>query len=97
MADYIYRTSGVCSRSISFGIEDGKLHGVRFVGGCNGNLKAIGKLVEGADAKWVMELLKGNDCGGRGTSCADQLSRALALALDKEKEQQAEAPIPAEQ
>ncbi|MBQ3790826.1 MAG: TSCPD domain-containing protein, partial [Lachnospiraceae bacterium] len=51
-------------------------------GGCNGNLKAIGKLVEGADAGQIMELLKGNLCGNRGTSCADQLSKAIAQALE---------------
>ena len=55
---------------------------MRFVGGCDGNLKAIGKLVEGADAKQIAELLRGNDCGGRGTSCADQLARAIDQALE---------------
>ena len=56
-------------------------HNVSFVGGCDGNLKAIGKLVEGADAKEIASLLRGNDCGGRGTSCADQLARAVEEAL----------------
>ena len=87
MADYAYRPSGVCSRQITFSIEDGKLHNVRFMGGCPGNLLAIGKLVEGADATNIAELLKGNDCGGRGTSCADQLSRAVEAALEKEAQQ----------
>ena len=81
MKEYTYTTSGTCSRSISFALEDGKLHDVRFEGGCNGNLKAIGKLVEGADAGQIMELLKGNLCGNRGTSCADQLSKAIAQAM----------------
>ena len=82
MQTYPYRPTGpVCSRRISFAIEDGKLHDVRFVGGCDGNLKAIGKLVEGADAKQIASLLRGNDCGGRGTSCADQLARAVEEAL----------------
>ena len=82
MQTYTYRPRGpVCSRQISFGIEDGKLRDVRFVGGCDGNLKAIGKLVEGKDAKDIAALLRGNDCGGRGTSCADQLARAVDQAL----------------
>ncbi len=82
MQTYNYRPRGpVCSRQISFSLEDGKLHNVRFVGGCDGNLKAIGKLVEGKDAKDIAALLRGNDCGGRGTSCADQLARAVEEAL----------------
>ena len=83
MQTYTYKPTGpVCSRRISFSLEDGKLHDVRFVGGCDGNLKAIGKLVEGADAKQIAALLRGNDCGGRGTSCADQLARAIEQALE---------------
>lgn len=74
---FTYKTSGVCSRQINFDIVDGKLHNVSFVGGCPGNLAAIGKLVEGQDAKAVADLLKGNDCRGRGTSCADQLAEAI--------------------
>ena len=68
---------GVCAMKINFDIEDGKLHNVQFIGGCNGNLKAIGKLVEGKDAKEVAEILRGNDCNMKGTSCADQLARAI--------------------
>lgn len=74
---FTYKTSGVCSREIHFDIIDGKLHNVRFDGGCPGNLTAIGKLVEGQDAKAVAALLRGNDCRGRGTSCADQLAKAI--------------------
>ena len=74
---FTYKTSGVCSRQINFDIVDGKLHKVSFVGGCPGNLAAIGKLVEGQDAKAIVDLLKGNDCRGRGTSCADQLAKAI--------------------
>lgn len=81
MQYYAYEPQGVCSRKITFGIEDGKLHDVAFQGGCNGNLKAIGKLLEGADAVHTIEILKGNECGTRGTSCADQLSRAVEQAL----------------
>jgi len=68
---------GVCSIQIDFDIEDGKIYNVRYVGGCNGNLKAIGRLVEGRDAKEVADILRGNTCGMKGTSCADQLAKAI--------------------
>ena len=71
MNTYIYTPKYVCSREIRFGLEGGRVHNLRFIGGCDGNLKAIGKLLEGRDAEEVIRLLKGNDCGGRGTSCAD--------------------------
>lgn len=71
-----YNTSGTCARQITFEIIDGKLHNVKFLSGCPGNLKAIAKLVEGKDAKEVAELLAGNQCRN-GTSCADQLSKAI--------------------
>lgn len=74
---FSYATKGVCSRKITFDIVDGKLHNVQFEGGCFGNLLAISKLVEGKDALEIAELLAGNDCRGRGTSCADQLSQAI--------------------
>lgn len=76
-----YIPSGVCSRQITFDIIDGKLHNVRFLGGCPGNLLALGKLVEGKDAREIAELLAGNDCGNKGTSCADQLSKAILANL----------------
>lgn len=76
-----YTPQGVCSRKINFDIVDGKLHNVRFTGGCPGNLIAIGKLVEGMDARQVAEMLAGNPCGVRGTSCADQLSKAILSFL----------------
>ena len=82
MKEFTFQTSGVCSQEVSFTLDDqNRVHNVHFLGGCPGNLLAIGKLVEGADATQVASLLKGNDCGGRGTSCADQLSRALTQAL----------------
>lgn len=68
---------GVCAMKIDFDIDEGKLHNVRFTGGCNGNLKAIGLLVEGKDAGEVADILRGNDCNMKGTSCADQLARAI--------------------
>ncbi len=84
MEMYSYKPRGVCSSQIVFGIEDGKLHDIRFAGGCNGNLKAIGKLLEGTDAQHAVDILKGNDCGGRGTSCADQLALAVEQALSQQ-------------
>lgn len=72
-----YTPNGVCSVQIDFDVDDGKLYKVRFVGGCNGNLKAIGRLVEGKDAKEVADILRGNTCGMKGTSCADQLAKAI--------------------
>lgn len=74
-------TRGVCSRKINFEITDGKVHNVSFVGGCNGNLKAISKLVEGMEATKVIEILKGNTCGFKPTSCADQLAIAIEEAI----------------
>ncbi len=86
MKNYSYQPQGVCSKKIDFRIDDaGKLHDVHFTGGCPGNLAAISKLVEGADAASIASLLQGNDCGGRGTSCGDQLSQALTAALAEVK------------
>ncbi len=79
---YQYRTQGTCSSAVSFDIEDGKLSNVVFTGGCNGNLKAIGRLVEGKDAREIADLLRGNLCGFKYTSCADQLSKAIDKALE---------------
>ena len=79
--EHIFTPSGVCAREIKFEIEDGKIYNLRFLAGCNGNLKAIGKLVEGKDAKVVANILKGNECGNRGTSCADQLAIAIEGAI----------------
>ena len=78
---YTYRTSGTCSRVINFDVTDGKVSDVSFIGGCDGNLKAIGKLVEGHDAKEIISILKGNTCGYKNTSCGDQLALALEAAL----------------
>ena len=81
MKSYSYTPQGVCSRQITFDMEDGKLHNVKFEGGCPGNLLAIGKLLEGQDAAKAADLLKGNACGTKGTSCTDQLSVAIREAL----------------
>ena len=81
MEHFSYTTSGTCSRQIDFDMENGVLHNVVFTGGCDGNLKAIAKLVEGKKAADVMDLLSGNTCGDKATSCGDQLSRACKKAL----------------
>lgn len=81
MKHYEYQPRGVCAKLIQFDLEDGKIHNLHFLGGCPGNLQAIPKLVEGADAAKIARILRGNDCGGRGTSCADQLARAIDEAL----------------
>ena len=77
MAEYSYNTRGVCSRKIDFEIEDGIIKNVRFLGGCNGNLQGIGRLVEGMEIDEVIEKLEGVNCNGKGTSCPDQLAKAL--------------------
>lgn len=82
---YTYKAKGVCSREIKFEVKDNKVTGLSFVGGCDGNLTGISKLVEGLDVKEAIERLKGIDCGGRGTSCPDQLSKALEEFLAKSK------------
>ena len=86
MTAHRYNTKKVCSKQIRFEIEDGTLHNVRFLGGgCEGNLKAMGMLLEGADAKQTSEMLRGTGCGNRGTSCGDQLAIAIDLAMQKEE------------
>ena len=77
---YEYKTSGTCSRSILFDIEDGKVKNVQFIGGCNGNLKGIAALVEGMDVDAVIERVQGITCGMKKTSCPDQLAQALIAA-----------------
>ena len=75
---YEYLTHGVCAKKISFELkEDNTVSNVVFYGGCNGNLKAIAKLVEGMDVNKVITILEGNTCGMKPTSCADQLTKAL--------------------
>lgn len=83
---YQYQPQRVCSKLINFDLtDDDRVTNVSFVGGCPGNLQAIGKLVEGMKATDVIAILDGNDCGGRGTSCADQFAHALQAALDQRK------------
>ena len=72
-----YYTEGVCSTEINFEVENGILKEVRFVGGCDGNLKAISNLIKGMRVEDVILKLKGTTCESNPTSCVDQLSRAL--------------------
>ena len=74
---YTYKTHGTCSREIKIEVNDGVVSKVSFIGGCNGNLQGIGQLVEGMNVEDVINKLKSIDCGGRGTSCPDQLAKAL--------------------
>ncbi len=84
MKSFSYIPQRVCSKQINFDVdEQNKLHNVKFTGGCPGNLLAISKLVEGKDAQEIINILKDNDCGGRGTSCADQLAIAIEGAIKK--------------
>ncbi len=83
--EYTYIPRGVCSRMIKFEIENGKLHNVSFTGGCDGNTSAIAKLLEGADPFNTVEILKGNKCGIKNTSCADQLALGIEKALNDQK------------
>ena len=77
---YQYKTKGTCSQMIYFDLEDNKVKNVQFLGGCNGNLKGIGKLVEGMDIDEVITRLEGVKCGMKSTSCPDQLAKALKEA-----------------
>lgn len=79
----VFNTQGTCSRQIAFDVVDGKVRNVSFVGGCNGNLQGISKLVEGRPVSEVIETLKGIHCGPRPTSCPDQLATALQLYTDQ--------------
>lgn len=76
-----YYTKGTCSNQIDVDIEDGVIRSVEIHGGCPGNLQGISMLVAGMDAEKVRDLLRGIRCGRRGTSCPDQLSKAIEAAL----------------
>jgi len=83
---YQYETSGTCSEMILFDIDENKVvTNIRFIGGCNGNLKAVSKLVDGWTADRIAAKLLGNECGFKGTSCADQLAKAVIEAAEKVK------------
>lgn len=78
---YEYKTKGTCSQRILFDLEDGIVRNVQYIGGCNGNLQGIGKLVEGMDVHEVITRLEGIRCGMKPTSCPDQLATALKEAV----------------
>ncbi|MBE5946830.1 MAG: TIGR03905 family TSCPD domain-containing protein [Lachnospiraceae bacterium] len=76
-----YKTKGTCSQTIDFEVIDGKVRNVKFLGGCNGNLKGISSLVEGMPVEDVIERLEGIQCGFKDTSCPDQLAKALKQTI----------------
>lgn len=81
---YTYKTKGTCAYEISFDLNGNVVRNIRFSGGCNGNLKAISKLVDGMTVEQIESKLRGNTCGRRPTSCADQLARAVREAYDSQ-------------
>ena len=82
----VYKTKGVCAQGIEFEIDDNKkVHNIKFTGGCSGNTQGVAALVEGMEVEEVIKRLKGIDCGGRGTSCPDQLAKALEQYLEENK------------
>ena len=80
-----YKTKGTCSREISFDVVDNKVTNVRFLGGCSGNTQGVAALVEGMDVNEAIKRMDGIDCAGRGTSCPDQLAKALKMYLEENK------------
>lgn len=77
----IYKTKGVCSKEIHFDIEGDTIKSVKFIGGCSGNTQGVSRLVEGMKVQEAIDRLSGIDCNGKGTSCPDQLSKALKQAI----------------
>lgn len=80
--EYTYRTKGTCSQMIQFTVDDGIVSNVQYFGGCNGNLKGIGALVNGMNIDEVIARLDGIKCGMKQTSCPDQLAQALKAAKE---------------
>lgn len=78
---YRYKTKGVCSRSITLEIEDGRVQHVQFEGGCNGNTQGVARLVEGMEAEEAVRRLSGIRCGSKASSCPDQLAEAIREAM----------------
>ena len=83
MQSFNYRTRGTCSQAISFDIDGNTVKNVKFVMGCQGNTTGVARLVEGMDIDEAISRLDGIDCGGRGTSCPDQLAKALKVAKEQ--------------
>lgn len=84
--EYVYKTKGTCSTEIRFNLDGDIVSNVAFTGGCNGNLKAIPKLVEGQTIDWIESRLKGIHCGFKNTSCGDQLATAIREAYESTQE-----------
>lgn len=82
---YSYKTQGTCSQIINFNIDGNVITDIEFIGGCNGNLKAVSKLCDGMTVEEIESKLLGNQCGMRGTSCADQFAKAVREALETTK------------
>lgn len=83
--DHIYKTKMVCSQEIHFRIDGDIVTDVKFIGGCDGNLKAVAKLVDGMSVQQIEKVLLGNTCRNRSTSCADQLAIAVREAWEEEQ------------
>ena len=82
---YSYKTRGVCAVKIEFDLDGDVVRNIRFLGGCDGNLKAISKLVDGMTVDQIESKLRGNTCGRKPTSCADQLARAVREAYNAKR------------
>lgn len=78
-----YKTQGTCSRAIHFEVENNTIHNVHFTGGCMGNTQGVANLIEGMDINEAISRMEGIDCGGKGTSCPDQLAKALKKYLEE--------------
>ena len=85
MTTYTYTPKGVCSRRMTVALEDGVIRDVRIEGGCNGNLQAISRVVEGMTVDQIEGYFRGISCNGRGTSCSDQLAQGVRQALESAK------------
>ena len=81
---YSYNTKGVCAMKIQFDLNGNVVRNIKFYGGCDGNLKAISKLCDGMTVDEIERKLRGNTCGRKPTSCADQLARAVREAYQKQ-------------
>ena len=86
MTTYTYTPRGVCSRRMTVALEDGVIRDVRIEGGCNGNLQGISRLVIGMNAEDAIERMQGIRCGGKPSSCPDQLAQALTQALEQARQ-----------
>ena len=83
--EYVYNTKGTCAVQIRFNIEDDVITNIKFIGGCPGNTNALSKLLDGKTVSYIEEMLLGNQCGARGTSCADQLAKGVRQAYEESK------------